>query len=386
MHLCIDIMKIGFDAKRAFHNHTGLGHYSRNLINALCTYFPDHQYYLFNPRKSSDYKPACGNTVEVNPVSFMAVQFPSMWRRTWMVKDLQARKIELYHGLSHELPVGIEKTGIKTAVTIHDLIFERYPEQYGSIDIKIYKRKFRHACEIADSVIAISEQTKRDLMEMYNVPEQKITVLYQGCNPVYTLPVTEQAMQQVQAQFNLPERYLLYVGSIIERKNLLNICKALAQVNDDTLKLVVIGDGGSYKQKVLEYIAEANLTDKVVFLKSADGKPIDTDQFPALYKMAQALVYPSTFEGFGIPVLEALTVGTPVVTAEGSCFRETAGNAALFVDPLDVTAMAHAMQEVVQNQPLREDLIQKGLVHAGLFTQDKVAAAMMAHYEHLLKA
>jgi glycosyltransferase involved in cell wall biosynthesis len=377
-------MKIGFDAKRAYHNHTGLGHYSRNLVNGLCRYFPEHEYFLFNPRKSDSYQPACSQVREVNPVSFMAVQFPSMWRRTWMVKDLQAKGIELYHGLSHELPLGIEKTGIKTAVTIHDLIFERYPDQYGSIDIKIYKRKFRHACEVADSVIAISEQTKRDLEEMYNVPSSKITVLYQGCNQVYSEPVTEAARQQVKTQFNLPDRYLLYVGSIVERKNLLNICKALAQLPDQEIKLVVVGDGGAYKQKVLEYIAEANLTNRVVFLKSADGKPIDTDQFPALYQQAEALVYPSTFEGFGIPVLEALTVGTPVVTADGSCFRETAGDAALFVDPFDVNDLAHAMQEILQDNTLRSDLISKGLVHAAAFTQDKIAANMMAHYQQLL--
>ena len=242
-------MNIGFDAKRAFHNGTGLGHYSRTLIRSLSDYHPEHQYYLFNPRHSSDFELKGNNLQEIVPTDFLSRLFSSAWRSSWVKKDLQRLKIGLYHGLSHEIPVGIERTGIKSVVTIHDLIHERYPEQYNAIDVKIYSKKFRYACEHADKVIAISEQTKRDIIEFYKTPENKITVCYQSCNPAFGEEVNEEERKRIREEYDLPEQFFLYVGSVIERKNLLNICKALFLLrNELDIPLLVIGEGGKYKQ------------------------------------------------------------------------------------------------------------------------------------------
>ncbi len=175
------------------------------------------------------------NIHEVLPGNFFHSLFSSAWRSSWVKKDLKKNKIDLYHGLSHEIPVGIQNTGIKSVVTIHDLIHERFPEQYNPIDVKIYTKKFRYACEHADKVIAISEQTKKDIIEFYKTPEEKITVCYQSCNPAFAVQVSAEEKKRITQKYSLPEQFFLYVGSIIERKNLLNICKAVFLLRNELI-------------------------------------------------------------------------------------------------------------------------------------------------------
>jgi hypothetical protein len=155
-------MNIAFDAKRAFSNSTGLGNYSRTLISSLSEFFPEHEYFLCTPKLSKRFNVDTLNHVyAVTPQHFPSSAFTAAWRSSWVKKDLQQLKIDLYHGLSNEIPIGIEKTGIKSVVTIHDLIFERFPDQYNRIDVQIYRKKYRYACKHADKIIAISEQTKK---------------------------------------------------------------------------------------------------------------------------------------------------------------------------------------------------------------------------------
>ena len=138
-------MNIGFDAKRAYQNSTGLGHYSRTLISSLAEFFPGNNYYLFAPKITNTFNiTGFTNIHPVSPVHFPASLFKSIWRSNWVKKDLQRNHIDIYHGLSHEIPVGITRTGIRSVVTMHDLIFERYPEQYNPIDRIIYRKKFRY--------------------------------------------------------------------------------------------------------------------------------------------------------------------------------------------------------------------------------------------------
>jgi glycosyltransferase involved in cell wall biosynthesis len=290
-------MNIGFDAKRAYHNHTGLGHYSRTLIHSLATYFPQHEYFLFNPKASTSFQFHEPNVHEVLPQSFLSKKLSAVWRGNWVKKDLKQLNIDLYHGLSHEIPVNIQHAGIKSIVTIHDLIFERYPEQFKLIDRKIYSKKFRYSCEHADKIIAISNQTKQDIIDRYKTPEEKIEVCYQSCNPAFAERVADDVKQRIKKDYNLPEQYFLYVGSIIERKNLLNICVAMNQLrNEINIPLVVIGNGGEYKQKVKDYVQLNKLEDRVIFLSdnpSAKHSPSfqSAQDFPAIYQQAIAMVH-----------------------------------------------------------------------------------------------
>lgn len=382
-------MNIGFDAKRAFHNGTGLGHYSRTLIHSLSAFHPEHQYYLFNPKPGELFQLKGGNLHEVLPNGVFSKLFRSAWRSSWVTKDLKRLKIDLYHGLSHEIPIGIKNTGIKSVVTIHDLIHERYPEQYNPIDVRIYNKKFRYACEQADKVIAISEQTKRDIIEFYKTPAEKITVCYQSCNPAFGQIISEEEKAAVKKEYGLPDQFFLYVGSIIERKNLLNICKALFLLREDLdIPLVVIGDGGKYKQQVKDFVLQNDLEKKVIFLSDNDKAKIapafrSAAVFPAIYQSAIAMIYPSFFEGFGIPVLEALWSRLPVITSNVSCLPEAGGQGAYYVNPAISEEIAAGMKKIFEDKNFADSLREKGWLHAQRFTQQKCADAVMEVYKSL---
>jgi glycosyltransferase involved in cell wall biosynthesis len=384
-------MNIGFDAKRAYHNKTGLGHYSRTLVCSLAEFFPEHRYFLFNPESSSLFNfHDAKNIHEVLPSSFFSKLAPSIWRSNWARKDLKKLKVDLYHGLSHEIPIGIHKTGIKSVVTIHDLIHERYPGQYKALDRNIYTRKFRYACEHADHVIAISNQTKQDIIDFYKIHPGKISVCYQSCNPAFGNIVSTEEKQRVKQLYKLPDRFWLSVGSIIERKNLLNVCKAIGLIkNEINIPLVVIGDGGTYKQKVQQYIAENHLENHVIFLsdsavaESSPGFQSATD-FPAIYQQALAMIYPSTFEGFGIPVLEALWSSLPVITSNVSCLPEAGGEGAFYINPMQETELAEQMKIIFSDKQLVSKQIEKGLQHAQKFSNLNTASAVMNVYKQLL--
>jgi len=401
-------MKLAFDAKRAYQNATGLGNYSRTLISSLASFYPEHEYYLCAPKITRLFNAASFSNIQtITPRSFPSSILKSVWRSNWVKRDLLKNKIDLYHGLSHEIPIGIHNTGITSIVTIHDLIFERYPTQYNSLDVQIYRSKFKYACRHAHKVIAISKQTKDDIIQFYKIPEEKIDICYQSCNPAFEVEATGEEKKRVKALYNLPDQFFLYIGSIIERKNLLNICKALNQLKDDVnIPLVVIGDGSKYKQQVQQYANKNDLQKQVIFLsdtpsiksfqssKSAVSNPSiqsaksfqslqSAINLPAIYQQALCLIYPSVFEGFGIPVLEALWSRLPVITSNLSCMPETGGDAALYINPNSVDEIAHAMLEVSTNHTLRQQMKEKGWRHAQKFTPQKCAADVMQVYLRL---
>jgi len=384
-------MNIGFDAKRAYHNQTGLGHYSRTLIRSLAQFYPGHEYFLFNPRSSALFHfEEINNLHEILPQGFPSTLFRSAWRSSWIKKDLKKLKIDLYHGLSHEIPIGIQHTGTKSVVTIHDLIHERYPEQYNSVDVKIYSKKFRYACQHADKIIAISEQTKKDIIEFYKTPENKISVCYQSCNPAFAAEVSETQKRIVQLRYNLPAKFFLTVGSVIKRKNLINICKAIFLLrNELDIPLVIIGDGGNYKHRVKDFIGQNKLGSKIIFLSETltakNSKTFQTaEDFPAIYQSAEAMIYPSFFEGFGIPVLEALWSRLPVITSTISSLPEVGGDAAFYVNPQIAEEIAYGMKRICTDKEFVNDMKVKGRQQAEKFTQQRSAEAVMNVYKGLM--
>jgi glycosyltransferase involved in cell wall biosynthesis len=382
-------MNIGFDAKRAFHNSTGLGHYSRTLIRLLEEYYPGNDYYLFNPKKSSRYQLAGERLHEINPKRFPDAMLSAAWRSSWVKKDLQRLKIDVYHGLSHEIPIGIRKTSIKSVVTIHDLIPERYPEQYNPIDVKIYRRKFLYACREADRIIAISEQTKEDIIAFYKIPPEKIDICYQSCSPVFSRMVEDQEKERVRQRYKLPPQFFLSVGSVVERKNLLNVCKAFFLLrNEMDIPLVVIGDGGKYKQQVKDFILQHDLEKKIIFLSEQKHDHqegfLSTPDLAVIYQMAIAMIYPSFFEGFGAPVLEALWSRLPVITSNVSCLPEVGGPGSYYVDPNSASEIAEAMQRVYTDPSLVASMKEKGIEHTKKFAPDIYARSVMEVYKSLV--
>ncbi len=370
-------MKIAFDAKRAYHNSTGLGNYSRDTIRILSQFHPSNQYFLFNPKKGNNFNIDASNTSEVLPDSKFYRKFSSVWRQGAIVNQLKRTGIEIYHGLSNELPKGINKSGIKTVVTIHDLIFIRFPELYPPIDRRIYKAKFKHACKIADVITAISEQTKRDIVEFFGMNPDKIKVIYQGCHQVFQKGIDESALEKVRKKYQLPKKFILNVGTIEERKNLLSAIKAIKDL--DEVHLVVVGKETNYTKQVVSYITDNQLDKRVSFLKN-----ISIDELAVLYQLATIFVYPSIFEGFGIPIIEALFSKTPVISSTGSCFSEAGGPDSIYCEPYDIPVLRQSIEKLWHDENLRKNMAQKGLSYAQKFTDTIIADNLANLYKQLM--
>jgi glycosyltransferase involved in cell wall biosynthesis len=373
-------ISIGFDAKRAFFNRSGLGNYSRSLLDLLSKKYPENSYYLFSPETENRIK-------IVNEARFTLIEperkifkiFGSLWRLKFMNSDIMRQKLEIFHGLSQELPSGIKKTGVKSVVTVHDLIFMRYPGFYNWIDTKIYYWKLIYACRVSDFIVAISEQTKSDLIQFLKVSPEKITVIYQGCSSVYWKKYSDEIHNEIRKKYNFPERYLLYVGTIEERKNLLGLIKAL-DVGNISMPLVVIGrKADKYYKKVQKYISSRKIKN-IIF-----PEHILNNELPVIYRDAECFIYPSLFEGFGIPLLEALVSGTPVITSTGGCFSEAGGPGSIYVDPHNPEKISEAIMEVVNNKSTREKMISIGTDYANNFKDDTIADSYMKLYQSLLE-
>lgn len=384
-------MNIGYDGKRAFQNKTGLGNYIRSLVAILKKHYPEHHYTLFAPKKTSLFDVALYKNVHaIFPVTFAGKNFPAWWRRFGMVKVIKKAGLDIYHGVSNELPRHIERTGIKTVVTVHDIIFERFPGTYHLEERFVHRWKIKRACKVADAIIAISRQTKSDLINYYGVKAEKIFICYQSCNPIFQQIITEEDKQKVKAKYNLPDKYFLFVSSIAPRKNLAAVCKALVLLkNTIDIPLVVIGDGKKEKQEAKNIMLANGIPGRMILLNenplSSERSFTSAADFPAIYQQALALVYPSVFEGFGAPLLEALYSGIPVISSNTSSLPEVAGDAALYFSPDDYQLLAKHMLAIATDNSLVKNMIRKGFVQAQHFSPDKYASSVMEVYNGVMK-
>jgi glycosyltransferase involved in cell wall biosynthesis len=371
-------MKIGYDAKRLFFNGSGLGNYSRNLVQAMAEYYPEDRYVLFTPKAGNPCGfPLAEGMEVVRPEGFPDRSFPSLWRSVRMGRSIRSRGIDLFHGLSNELPADIRRSGARSVVTLHDIIFVHHPELYRPADRRIYTQKYRASCLNADRVIAISQQTRNDLIGLWQIPEEKIDVVYQGCNPVFYHTAPEDIRTAVRAKYRLPERYILSVGTIEERKNLMLTLEAMVAGKID-IDLVACGRATPYAERIRAFAERNGIAGRVHFRHEVT--PAD---LPAVYQQAEVLVYASFYEGFGIPILEAFESRIPVITSEGGVFPETGGDAARYVDPHDADSMAHALRDVLGDVALRKEMIEKGIRHAQNFRQEAVAQHVQEVYRKL---
>ena len=379
-------MKIGFDAKRAAQNRTGLGNYSRFVIRILSQQEPGNEYHLYvhNPKRTPFLAdiPTLGRLKLHFPKTWLWLKLRILWRLWGMTDDMKRDGIDIYHGLSNELPMNIKGSGIKSVVTIHDLIFRRYPQYYNSIDRKLYDFKFHHACMEADHIIAVSEFTKREIMHYYGIDAEKISVVYQGCDPAFSQSIPNEKLKEVAAHYCLPECYLLYVGTIEERKNLLLAIKALARISE-RIKLVVVGRKTKYLETLKEYMkhcGKQGIENDVMFLQN-----VPFADLPAIYHLATTFVYPSRIEGFGIPMLEAVSAGIPAIGCTGSCLEEAGGEGSIYVAPDDEAAMAEAIQSTFHDNVLREKMIAMGREHACRFSDERLCQDVMNIYRKVLE-
>ncbi len=365
-------MKIAYDAKRFFQNASGLGNYSRDLVRIMSQFAPENEYLLFNKKKTEK----GADILNENNVHFVEISKGSFARQLKMGKDAQAQKADIFHGLSGELPLKWNTNPIKKIVTIHDLIFLRYPEYYSFFDRKIHFWKFKKAAVSADKIIAISEQTKRDIIDYLKIPEAKIEVIYQGCHQAFKEKQSLEFLQQITEKYNLPKRFILNVGTIEKRKNLLNVVKA---IHNTEIPLVVIGKKTKYYKVVENYLQKNKMTNQVLFLEG-----VSMDELAGIYKLSDIFVYPSLFEGFGIPIIEALFSETVVVTSNRSCLPEAGGKNSVYIDPENEFDIRAKITFLWENSEERKRRAVLGLEHVQQFKDEYIAEKILNFYEKIL--
>ena len=239
-------------------------------------------------------------------------------------------------------------------------------------------KKFRSACRRADKIIAVSRQTADDIIKYFGTDPARIEVVYQSCNPGFMVGnIDEKKKISVRNKYRLPEQYILNVGNIEERKNSLTLIKAVHSAKID-IPVVIIGRKTKYYQRIRKYI-DNNRLKNIHFLDT-----IGNEELPSIYQMADIFVYPSLFEGFGIPIIESLFSGTPVITSKGGCFHEAGGPGSIYIDSLDHEELAVAIEKVLTDSALRKQMIESGYHYSMNFKPEKTAEATMQVYKHLI--
>ena len=375
---------IAYDAKRLVRNRTGLGNYSRTLVADLDRQLPrDWRMLLYAPDPGSDDLRA-----SVTPNDRLSYVYPTkashglsraLWRSWGIVSDLRRDRADIYHGLSGELPIGIHASGIKSVVTIHDLIFMRHPEYYNPIDAAVYRAKFLLTCREADRIIAISRRTALDVMELGGVPESRIDIVYQSCAPRFTNALPEERLEATRKRLALPSRFILNVGTLEERKNLLLAVKALPMLPDD-IHIVAVGRRTKYTAKVERWAAKHALAHRLHTLSG-----IGDDDLQAIYRLAETFVYPSRYEGFGIPIVEAIQSGLPIVACTGSCLEEAGGPDCFYADPDSPEQLAAMLRQTLRGAGGREQRIASARDYVRHFENTDTARQVIQVYRKLMQ-
>ena len=372
-------MTIYFDISAAVHRRAGLGRYAESLARALLPLLGDELAFFYN--REAGIEPLAG--LERVPAATVNLGYKPWRMLVWLG---QAGRVgfnrlvpgaTLFHATEHLL---LPLRGVPTVLTVHDLIFRRYPAHHKPLNRWYLNPTLPLFCRRAGHIIAVSEQTKRDVIAAYGVPAKKISVIYEAADPRFR-PQPAEDRSRCPARYDLPERYLLFVGTIEPRKNLGRLLAAFERLHAEGLTdaLVIVGKRGWLYDDFFARLEGSPAKQAVIF----PGFVPDAD-LPAVYAGAQALAFPSEFEGFGLPVLEAMACGAPVVCSNTSSLPEVAGDAALLVDPLDVDALTDALRRVLNDPALAADLRARGLAQAARFSWARAAEETLAVYRRVI--
>ena len=361
-------MIVGYDAKRLFHNYTGLGYYSRTLVKSICENFTDFKAVLFdhNPIQNEITESFFGHS-NMNQVRLNA---PSWYHRSVHINPcLRDHSLDCYHGLSNELPWVKLPSTIPSAVTIHDVLFKSFHEDFPFFDRQIYHIKTQAAIRNATTIVAISQATKSDLLKHYpDAPVHKIKVIYQSYDPIFDLPVSRESVDHTLNELQLPGEYMLYVGSVTRRKNLGILLEALSIMPEkNRIPLLIAGKGSTYEVKMKAFVHKHHLGPWVHFLAGLTRLKLRD-----LFEGAQAVIYPSLGEGFGLPVLESIAANTPVITSGLSSMPEAGGDLAIYFNPHHAEELAFQMGNV-NKLGFQKTNVEKRRKHLEKFSRHAIA-------------
>jgi len=372
---------IGIDYTAAYEQGGGIGRYVRELVTALAQLDTTTEYRLFvsGVKAQKPLPPLPGANFTWRGTAITPLWLARLWQRAQIPLNVETftGRVDLYHATDFTLPPTRFKT--RTLLTVHDLSFVRVPEA-ASPALKAYlDAVVPRSVRRADHVLADSQATKDDLIALYNTPAEKITVLLSGVDARFKRTETP----AIRAKYQIPDRpYMLSVGTVQPRKNYIRLITALATLRaaGHDVGLVIVGGKGWLEDPIYEAIRSTGMTDFVHMTGFAD----DAD-LPALYSQALITALPSLYEGFGIPVLESMACGTPVLTSNVSSLPEVAGDAAIMVAPSDQDAITEALERMITDADLRADLARRGLERAQMFTWAAAARQLAGVYAGMLK-
>ncbi len=385
-------MRIGFDYTAAVHQTAGIGRYVRELVTALTQVESEFDYRLFvaagvrPPDRLPDVSaPPFGDSAaqwQLRSTRLTRRWLERLWYRLRLPLPVETwtGRVDLFHAPDFVLPPTRPQT--RTLVTIYDLSFVRLPDITMTGMTRYLNRWVPHSVRQANHVIAISESTRQDLIELYHTPPAKISVLYPGLTPQFKPSSPQNAPAAIETTlrqtYGLGQSpFILSVGTVQPRKNYQRLIQAFAELVDEPseLLLVIVGGAGWQAEPIYQTVEQLGLSQRVRFL----GYVSDAE-LSQLYRMAQVFAYPSLYEGFGLPALEALACGTPVVAANTTALPEVVGQAGLLVDPLDVAALRDALQRLLTDESLRQTLIARGYVQADKFSWTRTAQELVRLY------
>jgi glycosyltransferase involved in cell wall biosynthesis len=376
------VTTIGIDYTAAIQQTAGIGRYTRELVKALAgqPILPALQYHLFVAGEHKSLPGLPGPNFSWRPTRLTKRWLERLWYRLRLPLWIEGwtGPVDLFHQPDFVLPR--TRSGTPTVLTVHDLSFVREPDSVMPGMTRHLNRWVPWSVAQADHVVAVSEATRQDLIELYQTPPDKITVVHHGVTPDFK-PVEDPArLAAVRQKYGLGgQPFILTLGTIQPRKNYQRLVQAFARI-DPSLALVIVGSRGWYDDAIFDEVRRLGLEQRVYF----PGFVADAD-LPALYSAASLFVYPSLYEGFGLPALEAMACGTPVIASNQSSLPEVVGDAGLLVDPRHVEVITEAMLRVLADDALRQQLAQAGRRRAAQFTWEQVAAKMIDLYQTVLE-
>ncbi|MDM8526690.1 glycosyltransferase family 1 protein [Anaerolineales bacterium HSG24] len=367
-------MQIGIDARLVFYNHAGIGQYIIRLIESLARKHSDEdKFVILQSRKDK------ANSIQANGFDRKSLWTPSHNRFEQFALSFEVSRLglDLLHSPDFIPPF---RRNCKSVITVHDLAFLLYPHfltkesarYYGQID---------HAWRNTDHIIAVSEATKQDSIKMLGVPESKITVIHEAANPIYKPLPTDEAKQYVKKRYKLDRDFILFVSTIEPRKNLPGLLQAYRCLLDDYKRnemLVLAGGNGWLWEEVYETVDRLNLNSHVSFLGH-----VPSEDLVYIYNAANLFVHPAFYEGFGLPPLEAMSCGVPVIVSNTSAFPEVVGDAGIMINPHDLDGLTVAMWRILTEPELSEKLVKKGFKRAKSFSWDRAAEETLAVYHQV---
>jgi glycosyltransferase involved in cell wall biosynthesis len=381
-------VRIGIDYTSAAHQGAGIGRLTRNVVGVLAQIDTINQYTLLVQGRelpTSSQKGPQNAASGIQNDNFTEVRTwigERWWTRIWhrlhvpLCVEWIVGQVDLFHGPDFTLPPLRART--KAIVTVHDLSYLRLPHCFKPALLDYLVDNVPRAVSRADWVLADSSSTCRDVIEQLKVPEDKVSVLYPGVERRFR-PITDaQTLASTRQKYGLPARYILSVGTIQPRKNYERLVQAFSLLQDKDISLVIVGGKGWLYERLFQQVQELGLRDRVCFA----GYVEDVD-LPAVYNLACAFAFPSLYEGFGIPPLEAMACGVPVIAADNSSLPEVVGDAGLLIDAQDTEALAHALSQLLGDSALCQRLVGRGLARAKQFTWERAADALLSTYEHV---